>query len=159
MTKRTNAFIRWFCMSACVLLLATATAKVPLLVSGAALGGALARDAVFPFLTAREAIAIAAILEVGVALRLCRPEWASSRQRLWWIAWITSLLALYRTARALLPSTGPCPCLGAIPGSLGLSDRATSAVMWCILSYLFIGSVSLLAMVRRNSVEPTSECS
>jgi hypothetical protein len=60
---------------------------------------------------------------------------------------------LYRICKALLGDMSPCPCLGSVPRSLGLSDSFADWLLIGIASYFLCGGVlSLRPPVERAPV-------
>ncbi len=99
-------------------LVVTAGAKLHLVLGNSAL---LAQpDPVFPFLTNRQMLFFAAVLEAGVAWLVFRSDPGVGLTA---TAWIASLFLAYRGALWWVGFAGYCNCLGSLTDPLGLSAR------------------------------------
>ncbi len=64
------------------------------------------------------------------------------------VLWLSGMFVLYRLGRRWLGNTGPCGCLGVLPGSFGLSPGAVDTIMKILLGYLSFGSGFVLLLLR-----------
>jgi len=70
------------------------------------------------------------------------------------IAWLSTSFVVYRVGLMLVAYHKPCPCLGNLTDALRISPISADTVMESILSYLIIGSYSMLlgSWVRSHSM-------
>lgn len=108
------------------------------------------RDPLFEFLTNRQVLAGAAVVELIIVILLL---WVRSpRKKLALIAWLASTFFLYRIFVGWVREPGfvLCPCLGNAAAWLRLSPAQLDWVTKGILVYLLLGSYSLLALHWRQ---------
>jgi hypothetical protein len=91
---------------------------------------------------------LAASLELGVAA-ICFVR--SSVDGLLAVAWLSGMLIGYRAALWWIGWQKPCSCLGNLTDALNVSPQLADNVMKGLLAFMFVGSVSLLFMQRRES--------
>jgi hypothetical protein len=119
-----------------LVLVVTGVAKV-----GTALGGGPGygeADVVFPFLSLRQLLALAGLLELGCVAWVLRAGQATSKALL--ILWLSSLFWVYRLGLKLAEVPGPCPCLGAVSQrSAGWAERLDAA-LWGSLGFMTLGA-------------------
>src|SRR5205085_8891716 len=60
------------------------------------------------------------------------------------IAFLTSLIAIYRLGLVLLRTTKPCGCLGTLTQAIHLSPENADRIMKTILCFMAIGSITFL---------------
>jgi predicted membrane chloride channel (bestrophin family) len=99
-------------------------------------------DPLLWFLTVREVIIIAAVLEFAVVYVLL---WNKSIiLGLASVAWLSALFLLYRGGLSMIGYQGPCPCLGNVTDILHLDPEFANTVLKLMLAYLTIPSYALL---------------
>lgn len=81
-------------------------------------------------------------LVVAIFCILCRKTLAS----IILIAWISSLIVLYRIGLFAIGYHKPCECLGSLTSVLNISPLIADAAMKIILGVLFIGSYGILSI-------------
>ena len=129
----------WFRLSAGTILALTAVAKLLSLISGAKI---LETPEPFVGIPFRYVMLGAGALELGAAL-VC----FLSRNRvlaLGMVAWVATMIALYRVNLWWLDWRMPCGCLGTFTDILHLSPGQADTIMRAILGYLLLGSYALL---------------
>ncbi len=102
-----------------------------------------AADAVFPFLTLRQVLFLAAGLELGVAGVLLRHRQARWTPGL--ILWLVLVFGGYRLGRWLVGWEGPCGCLGHLLERRPEFERWADQVMLAVLAIMGLGSCLLIA--------------
>jgi len=135
-----HGLLKWFLKSAGVVLIITGTAK-SVAVFGSAPGLDMP-DPVFGISFRTLGFGVGAV-EIIVSLFCFRKLRIDLSLRL--VAWIASLIALYRL---LLASSGwavPCLCLGSLTGAVGLSFKTANLITGSLLTYLLVGSYSFVA--------------
>jgi len=139
-----------FIYSACLLLLATAMAK---LVSSKGSARILAElDPIFaiPF---REEFLFVALIELAVALACAfiRRPWLQAGL----LAWLGTSFLVYRCGLWWVGYQKPCSCLGNLTDALHISPQTANTAMKIILAYLLIGSyATLLSLWLRKEASP-----
>ncbi|HRZ54552.1 MAG TPA: hypothetical protein P5525_03725 [Candidatus Paceibacterota bacterium] len=106
-------------------------------------------DDLVGFLTLRQVLLVAALLEIGVIRFLV--EKRSAGDRLLAVAWLSTIFAAYRSGLRVVGHTGYCACLGSLPKLLGVGERYSDAVMFGILAFLIAGSYGGCALLWRAS--------
>lgn len=108
------------------------------------------RDPLFEFLTNRQVLAGAAVVELIIVILLLWIRTPSKKLAL--IAWLASTFFLYRIFVGWVKEPGfvPCPCLGNAAAWLRLSPVQLDWVTKGILVYLLLGSYSLLILHWRQ---------
>jgi hypothetical protein len=75
----------------------------------------------------------------------------ASRDAILLVAWLSTLLLLYRLGMWWLDWHSPCPCLGNLTDALHISPGVSSDLVKVFLAYLFIASYGLLLFrMHRN---------
>lgn len=85
-------------------------------------------DDLVGFLTLRQVLLVAALLEIGVIRFLL--EKRSAGDRLLAVAWLSTIFAAYRLGLRVVGHTGYCACLGSLPKLLGVGERYSDDVMF-----------------------------
>jgi hypothetical protein len=67
------------------------------------------------------------------------------------IAWVSTVLLVYRFSLWWIGWKKPCKCLGNLTDALHISPQLADDVMKGLLAFMFIGSVSLLVMHYRQN--------
>ncbi len=109
-----------------------------------------AADAVFPFLTLRQVLFLAAGLELGVAgvlLRHRQARWAPGL-----ILWLVLVFGGYRLGRWLVGWEGPCGCLGHLLERWPEFERWADRVMLAVLAIMAGGSLWLLRVKNTKEI-------
>lgn len=136
---------RGFMVSAGVLLLATAAAK---LVSA----GGNARILQFPdpvfAIPFRRVFWIVGGLELVIALICLFGKWPRLQAGL--VAWLATSFAVYRLALNLSGYHSPCHCLGNLTDALHISPETADNAMKVVLAYLLIGSYATVFWLWRQ---------
>ncbi len=130
---------RWFLVSCGVVLMATALAKLY-----SAFGDLRILDQpdpLFTFLTNRELLLLAALLELGVAWFLFRSSVGRSAKLLS-IPWIAAVFACYRCGLWAVGYGSTCSCLGHLTDPLGISPESADLVAKGVLAYFLTGSIA-----------------
>lgn len=118
-------------------------------------------DPIFGF-TFRRLMILAGLLEIMVAICCFYPK--NRVMSMTFVAWLSSLLLLYRVGLKLIGWRHPCPCAGYVTDALNISPGKADFIMKMILAYLLFvsyGSLFLFARQkwRRRLVLPSSEAS
>ena len=101
-------------------------------------------DPLLPFLTARQSVVCAGLLEAGVAAYLtCR---RSDGAKACGVLWLCAVLGAYRVGLWVTGFKGYCRCLGFWGSTLGLTERVASAVASYLLLFMLCGACSVLAL-------------
>lgn len=129
-----------FVISVCVLLSLTASAKAIALVQGERFLSL--PDPVCSFLETRYVLAVAVVLEAGVAVFMGR----NRRHLIAMVAcsWLSAVFVGYRMLDAAFLNTMPCPCLGRVLDFTGLSPKVVDAIPLALLWYMGAGSLLFL---------------
>ncbi|MGO8674881.1 MAG: hypothetical protein ACLQVX_03290 [Limisphaerales bacterium] len=127
-------------MSAALALITTGLAKVL-----SALGPARAFTLTDPILglSFRTLIPLVGVFELAIAF-LCLSRAIRARIKLGLLAWMSTVLLLYRCGLWFVNWHHPCACMGSLAGLLGLSDKLADNIMKGLLAYLLAGSYVLL---------------
>lgn len=131
--------LRFFLLSAGLLLLLTAAAK---LIS--ACGSALVLQLPDPILgiRIRFVLCIVGTAELGLAL-VCifgkRTDVGTGC-----VAWLATMFGVYRLGLLWIGYNKPCPCFGNVTDALHLSPEVVDVAMKIVLGYLLIGSYTAL---------------
>lgn len=138
--------MRLFVWLVALVLLLTGLAKVgTALAGGSAYGQA---DVVFSFLSLRQLLLLAGLLELGCVAWLLRPGQPTGKALL--ILWLSSLFWVYRLGLKLAEVQGPCPCLGAVPLWTPAWAVAVDGVLLGMLVFMTVGALgSLMAAAAR----------
>jgi hypothetical protein len=137
-----------------ILLLVTAAAK---LISGVGTAKLLRRlDPVF-FVSFREILYVAAVMEITVAAFCLFGRNRILRAGL--IAMLATNLLFYRFGLYWQGYSDICPCLGNITDALRIPPQTADTVMKIILAYLLIGSYASLFWLWRQGKRATSSAS
>lgn len=110
----------------------------------------------FEFLTNRQLLLIAAVLELIVCFAMIRKAAMSCVEKLGIIAWIASIFHFYRIGLYLIGFKGQCSCLGNAAHWLGTTPDKLDIYAGWILAYLLLGSISLLVAHYLRSSRNTS---
>ena len=138
--------MRFFVISAGVLLLLTALAK---LVSAAGSAKALgALDPVFlvPF---RYVFLTVGLVEIGVAA-ICLFGKQMRNQALL-LAWLSSCFLIYRLFLVYIGYAEPCHCMGTLTDALHIPPHTANLALEIVLGYLLLGSYATLFWLRKQS--------
>ncbi|HEV2454060.1 MAG TPA: hypothetical protein VGY98_07350 [Verrucomicrobiae bacterium] len=68
------------------------------------------------------------------------------------IAITGSEFLLYRFFKAAMHDPRPCPCLGNVPASIGLTDNSVNWILIAIASYFVCGGITFYAMRFNRSM-------
>jgi len=138
-------FARLFFYFAAVLLLLTAAAKFISSFGHARI--LLQRDPLTGF-KFQDLFRVVGLIEASVAL-IC-----FFSRRIWFqaglVAWLATSLLGYRVWLAWIDYHGPCRCLGNLTDALHISPYAADMIMKTILTYLLLGSYSILFLLWRQ---------
>jgi hypothetical protein len=138
--------VRLFFLSAGVLLLLTAAAK--LLSSSGSMGILDYPDPVF-LISYRHELPLAALIELAVAFVCFFGKQISWRAMT--VASLASALIVYRVAAFIIRPEKMCPCLGTLTQDLHIAPKAANIAMLIILGYLFCGAYGTLLWLRKHS--------
>jgi hypothetical protein len=150
--------LRSYLVGAGTILLLTAVLKLPTVLGEAPWLGT--KDAIVQFLSRRQTLFAAAVLEIAVAtlaLRAVKRDDASSKgQACGAIAWLSALFLTYRLGLQLTGSTASCHCLGTVSAwlaSRGPLNTIADALLTLLLVCLLIPAaiVTLRAFFREKS--------
>lgn len=74
------------------------------------------------------------------------------------VAWLSTVIGLYRLALILIGYQEPCHCLGSLTDALHISTRAADSISVFILMYMLLGSylILLFTRLRRRSTRATT---
>ena len=141
----------YFIKSSALLLAFTGVAK---LISSA--GAAKVLDVKDPVLGIqfRYLFLLTGVVETVVAL-LCltkRSIWI----RTGLIAWLASIVFVYRIGLLSIGYTAPCNCLGTMTEAIHLAPQAADIGMKMVLLYIMVGSYIILICLWRCRMKPTS---
>lgn len=119
------------------------------------------RDPIFGFTFGRLMILVG-LLEIMVAICCFYPK--NKVMSMIFVAWLSSLLLLYRVGLKLTLWHRPCPCVGYFTDALNISPGKADFIMKMILAYLLLvsyGSLFLFARQkwRSRQVLPSSKAS
>ena len=70
--------------------------------------------------------------------------------------WIGGSFAIYRVGLVMLDFDAPCPCVGSVAKSLGVSEKVTRLGTASAMLYLLVGSTVLLAVHRVRKKQTVS---
>ena len=101
-------------------------------------------DPLLLFLTQRQTLFCAGVIELYVARRILFSKAASSRSQVAAVAWLSSLLACYRFGLWFTGYRGECNCLGHVGDWLHLSHTAMAVLLWSIIGCLILTSCTIL---------------
>lgn len=104
------------------------------------------------FLSNRQTMTLAAVLELGVVWALIWPSerCLSIRAKFTVVAWLACLFALYRLGLLAAQNPRPCKCLGNSLAWIGLSERQIECLALAMLAYLLVPSLVWLFRERRR---------
>jgi hypothetical protein len=141
---------RYFIVSAGTLLFITAAAKI--ISSG---GSSRILDIRDPVLRIhfRYLFLTSGILEMMLALVCILGKNALLQAKL--IAWLSSVLLIYRINRSLLGAAAICNCLGTLTDAIRLPSETADLWMKIILGYLLAGSSAILLLSWQKRGHPT----
>lgn len=127
--------VRFFVLSAAILLFVTAAVKV---ISG--LGSAPVLETSDPLFRVRYRILFLfiGVLEFGIAIFCFYGKRIALRVGL--VAWIATSFLVYRASMSWVGYKRPCPCLGSLTGMLHITSQVADLAMKLILAYLLVGS-------------------
>jgi hypothetical protein len=132
--------LRWFLMSAVLILAATALAK------GIGASGDVRilshSDPLLGLLTNRQTMLLAVVLEVLVIVLVVRER--EIVRKTGFIAWISTVFIAYRVGLWSIGYKGSCGCLGSVTNSLGIAPSTADLVSGAMLAYMLIGSYAIL---------------
>lgn len=131
--KMTRAIFIWTVM---LVLFASIVGK--LLAQFAPSMGTEYMDPIFPFLTARQMMLLAAVFECVVVTVLAL-RWSTEKKCLL-ILWMCLTFACYRLGLWIIGFQGICSCFGQFFQYLGLSNHQASRVSQFSLAYMAIGA-------------------
>jgi hypothetical protein len=102
------------------------------------------------FLTNRQVLLVAAMVEaaVGVALIRSKSDWV----RTYYLSWLVILFATYRAWMVYLGIGEPCRCLGSVGQWIGISTRAADRLSLALLGYLTLCAVLLWSTLARAAL-------
>jgi hypothetical protein len=112
-------------------------------------------DSLLAFLTNRQIILLAAVLELAV-LACFFSKRLDITIKLLSVAWISTVFLIYRLGLWSVGYSGSCSCLGLISEALGLSPAKIDLGMRIMLYYLVGGSYSICALLLRNRIQETA---
>jgi hypothetical protein len=151
MNVRCQKFCTAFLWSAAVIVFVTAALKVI-----TALGDATIlarRDPLFWFLTNRQVLVLASVLELFVIGIL-----SSKRANRFWkiaaVAWLATSFVGYRVHLWSIGFQGGCNCAGSLGEWLNISSKTMNQLMRFQLAFLFIGSYAFLALELKVGFRP-----
>jgi hypothetical protein len=111
-----------------------------------------APDPLFTFLTVRQTLSFAMVLEVTALL--CIVRYGTSAPALEVTACLSTIFLVYRSGLWLFGWNGLCTCLGRLTEPLGLSPHTTNIALLGALAYLFLGSWWCLIYDRISTCLP-----
>ena len=145
--REASAFDRWigrFLLSSVVILAVTALGKLLSILGEEAI---LSRpNPLFSFLTNRQVMLIAAILEVVVVY--CAVFSDQLDRGLWGVGWLGTVFFAYRAGLWGVGYSAPCSCLGGFTEAIGLPQDMPNVIMEVVLGYLLVGSYGLWFMKK-----------
>jgi hypothetical protein len=100
-------------------------------------------NSLFYFLTNRQVVAIAAVVEMVVALHLFSRD--EIRRRLLSVLWLCVIIAVYKIGLSLTLNIAPCSCFGLLPSILRLTTAQVERISWALIALLG-GGATLLVM-------------
>jgi len=137
--------VRWFCLSAGLILLLTGLAKV---LSTLGINRMLeVADPVFG-LKFRHLFMAVGLLELGAVFLILLTD-LRPRLKLLLIAWLSTNFVIYRLGLWLMDWHQPCNCLGTLTDFLRLSPTAADWMLKAGLAYMLVGSYWLLWRIWR----------
>ena len=131
--------------SSAVLLFVTAVAKI---ISGFGSSRILERNDPLFQLSYRNLFLIAGILELGVAGYCILGRHIVMRIGV--VAWISTVIFVYRIGVMWVGYQKSCPCLGTLTGALRISPQTADTAMQITLAYLLLGSYATLLWLWRQ---------
>jgi hypothetical protein len=135
-TSIVETVLKWFIVSALLILLATAVAKG---IGASGDGRILSHPApLLGLLTNRQTMLIAVVLEVLVIGLVLRER--DFVRKAAFIAWIGMVFLAYRVGLWSIGYKGSCGCLGNVTDTLGITPATADLVSGAMLAYLLIGS-------------------
>ena len=135
-------WMRWFVLTAGMILLATGLMKILSAFGHAGILGLT--DPIFG-ISFRYLMLLVGSLELIVSgICLCGRYPVSQCVV---VAWLATCFLLYRFAFRFIDWSAPCPCLGTLTSAIPISPRAIDITSKCILVYLLVGSYLLLANI------------
>ena len=140
---------RRFILSAAVLLLVTALAKLASILGKAEILQTIDPIIGIPF---RYLLLLAGLLEALVAA-ICLFS-VNLRLASGLIAWLATNFVVYRTGLWLIGWHQPCKCLGALTDFLPISPQAADFIMKAVLTFLFVGSYTVVFLLGRRTRTP-----
>lgn len=145
--KNQKPLLSWLLLLAALLLLVTAVPKLAAVFGPGR--GLQSPDIVFPFLTNRWVLLIAAIAELSV-FTVCVLS-RSSLIRSFSIAWLASMFTFYRVGLWIKGAKTTCGCLGLATSWLKISRPVAESIVELILVYLLIVSYGALFRIWIDS--------
>jgi len=142
-----ESWIGPFLTGAILVLAVTAIAKL-WAVAGEARMMAL-QDPLFIFLSRRQMLLLAALVEVAVITVIVR-LWNLPLAAIGMVAWIALLFLAYRLGLSAIGYQGPCGCAGDAFAGMGVPPAVVDTVTGVMLGYLLVGSLGLLLWARRT---------
>lgn len=143
--------IRLFLYSAGMIFLIVAVAKI---ISGAGGSRILALPDPIVQIPYRYLLLLAGLLELVVALVCLRGK--DLILKAWAVAWIASIVGIYRLGLLSIHYVTPCSCLGTFTASLNVKPETADLTMKAILIYLLLGSYTTLLWLWRQRRAPLS---
>lgn len=144
---------RAFFLATQVLLVLTALGKLAGAVEWVAGHGA--RDPVVRFISAREMLIFAALLELVAVAGIWRGR--SDSQKAFWPFWLALLFTGYRLELWRIGFTGYCSCLGSWSTWLHLSKDQVNIVAKSMIAFMLLGSMVIIVSQLLHSRKPGTE--
>ena len=116
------------------------------------------QDPLFIFLSRRQMLLLAALVEVAVITVILR-LWNLPLAAIGMVAWIALLFLAYRLGLSAIGYQGPCGCAGDAFAGMGVPPAVVDTVTGVLLGYLLVGSLGLLLWAQllvRSSREHAS---
>jgi hypothetical protein len=139
-----------FIYSSTVSLIITALAKLASAFGGAAILDS--PDLLFP-IKMRFLLCLVGIIElIVVALLLSQ---AQIRIKVYILLWLALSFCIYKASMWSLHASSPCPCLGTITASIGITPKTAASITDGLLVYYLAGSLICLGLNDKGIVNKT----
>jgi hypothetical protein len=99
---------------------------------------------------------VAVILEIAAVAFILAKDFITAKLMV--IAWLSSLFVLYRVGLSVVGFRGYCQCLGSLTDWAHISPAGAQLLSEGILSYMFFGSLALLAWLTRELRKSAANC-
>lgn len=146
---------RAFFLAVQALLMLTALGKLAGAVEWAA--GQAARDPVVHFISAREMLIFAAVLELAVVAGIWRGR--SDAQKAFWPLWLSLLFTGYRLELWYIGFTGYCSCFGSWSTWMHLSQNQVNFAAKSMIAFMLLGSLAIILLQLLRDREHGGEVS